>query len=387
MKQALIFNDPQVIDFDYSFHRGTFVSAHIADLHFPVMDPKKQYDILEEQFLQKVETVPSLNLVCINGDLYDHKVMTSSDATLYASMFVSRLVEICKKKNATLIILQGTISHDANQIKIYYHYMQRKDVDVRIVTNLQFEIVNGVKILCIPELYGISEEIYQQYLFNSGYYDLAIMHGIFKGAIYGDNAGNSRLFTIEDFINCKGPIISGHVHKPGCFDNHFYYCGSPYRWRFDDDHTKGFIMLAQDLDSRMYYLDYEEIISDTYKTITIDELLSNNPLDMIQYINQLKEKEGINYLKIKFNIDIPASEKIALNNQYRNDDSVVFEYYSQEKEIQKEAEEKLKEEQEKYGFLIDESLSDMQKFVLWVNHLKNDEMYLTVEELEGILSE
>ena len=302
-------------------------------------------------------------------------------------MFVSRLVEICKKKNATLIILQGTISHDANQIKIYYHYMQRKDVDVRIVTNLQFEIVNGVKILCIPELYGISEEIYQQYLFNSGYYDLAIMHGTFKGAIYGDNAGNSRLFTIEDFINCKGPIISGHVHKPGCFDNHFYYCGSPYRWRFDDDHTKGFIMLAQDLDSRMYYLDCEEIISDTYKTITIDELLSNNPLDMIQYINQLKEKEGINYLKIKFNIDIPASEKIALNNQYRNDDSIVFEYYSPEKEIQKEAEDRLKEEQEKYGFLIDESLSDMQKFVLWVNHLKNNEMYLTVEELEGILSE
>lgn len=386
MKQAILFDEPQ-LDFNYSFHRGIFVSAHISDLHFPVMDPKKQYDILEEQFLQKVETVPSLNLVCINGDLYDHKVMTSSEATLYASMFVSRLVEICKAKNATLIILQGTISHDANQVKIYYHYMQRKDVDVRIVTNLQFEMVNDVRILCIPELYGIPEEIYQQYLFNSGFYDLAIMHGTFKGAVYGDNVGNGRLFIIEDFINCRGPIISGHVHKPGCFNDHFYYCGSPYRWRFDDDHKKGFILLAQDLDSRMYYLDYEEIISDVYKTITIDELKNNDPLEMIQYINELKISQGINYIKIKFNKDIPPSEKIALNNQYRNDDTVVLEYYSQEKELQKQAEERLKEDQEKYGFLIDDSLSDMQKFVLWVNHLKNDEMYLTVEELESILSE
>ena len=386
MKQAILFDEPQ-LDFNYSFQRGIFVSAHISYLHFPVMDPKKQYDILEEQFLQKVETVPSLNLVCINGDLYDHKVMTSSEATLYASMFVSRLVEICKAKNATLIILQGTISHDANQVKIYYHYMQRKDVDVRIVTNLQFEMVNDVRILCIPELYGIPEEIYQQYLFNSGFYDLAIMHGTFKGAVYGDNVGNGRLFIIEDFINCRGPIISGHVHKPGCFNDHFYYCGSPYRWRFDDDHKKGFILLAQDLDSRMYYLDYEEIISDVYKTITIDELKNNDPLEMIQYINELKISQGINYIKIKFNKDIPPSEKIALNNQYRNDDTVVLEYYSQEKELQKQAEERLKEDQEKYGFLIDDSLSDMQKFVLWVNHLKNDEMYLTVEELESILSE
>lgn len=374
-------------DFSYTYHRGTLISAHISDLHFPVMDPKKQYDILEEQFLHKVETVPSLDLICINGDLYDHKVMTSSDATLYASMFIGRLVEICKQKNATLIILQGTISHDANQLKIYYHYMQRTDVDVRIVTNLQFETVKNARILCIPELYGVPEELYQQYLTYSGFYDLAIMHGTFKGAVYGDNVGNGRLFTIEDFNNCRGPIISGHVHKPGCFNDHFYYCGSPYRWRFDDDHEKGFILLAQDLDSRMYCLDYQTIISDVYATITMDELINNNPKDTIEYINNLKLSKGINYIKIKFTKDIQSSYKMALNTQYRNDDTVTLEYYSRDEELKKQAEEQMKQDNEKYGFLLDKGLSDMQKFVMWVNHLKNDEMYLTVEELEKILSD
>lgn len=375
------------LDLSYTYHRGLLTSIHISDLHFPVMDPKKQYDILEEQFLQKVETVPHLDLICVDGDLYDHKVMTSSDATLYASMFVARLVDICKEKNATLILLQGTISHDNNQLKIYYHYMQRKDVDVRVVTNLQFEIVKNARVLCIPELYGIPEEIYQQFLNYSGFYDLAIMHGTFKGAVYGDNVGNGRLFRLEDFNNCRGPIIAGHVHKPGCFDNHFYYCGSPYRWRFDDDHKKGFIVVSQDLDSRYYYLDRIEILSDTYETITLDQLVNNDPKDTIDYINNLKVSKGIDYIRIKFTNDIPPSYKMALNSQYRDNDTVTLEYYSKDEELRKQAEEQIKEDNEKYGFLLDPAISDMQKFVLWVNHLKNDEAFLTVEQLEQILSE
>ena len=86
--------------------KGTLITAHISYLHFPVMDPLKQYNFLEDQFLQKIEDMPRLDLVCVNGDLFDHKVQTSSDATLYASMFIGRLVEICKSHNATLILLQ-----------------------------------------------------------------------------------------------------------------------------------------------------------------------------------------------------------------------------------------------------------------------------------------
>ena len=96
-------------------NRGTLITAHISDLHFPVMNPQKQYQILEEQFIQKIASLPRLDLVCVNGDLFDHKISLSSDATLYASMFIAHLVELVKIHNATLIILQGTASHDANQ--------------------------------------------------------------------------------------------------------------------------------------------------------------------------------------------------------------------------------------------------------------------------------
>lgn len=368
-------------------NRGTIIAAHISDLHFPAFDPMRQYQILEDQFISKIERIPRLDLICINGDIFDHKVQLSSDATLYASMFIARLVEICKVKNATLIILQGTLSHDSNQLKIYYHYMQRQDVDVRVVTNIRFEMVKNCRILCIPELYGVPEEFYQHMLYGSDFYDMCIMHGTIKGAVYGDNVGMGRLFTIEDFYNCRGPIISGHVHKPGTFYDHFYYCGSPYRWQFDDDHFKGFILMSYNLNTRQYYLDYEEIISDTYKTITLDQLINNDPVETINYIRNLKQTQGINYIKVKFESAIPGSSRMALNDSFRNDDTVTLDFFSPEREIARQAEEKIKEDSEKFGFLLDPLLTDEQKFVMWVNHLKQDENYLTVEELEMMLRE
>lgn len=368
-------------------NRGTIIAAHISDLHFPTFDPMRQYQILEDQFISKIEKMPRLDLICINGDIFDHKVQLSSDATLYASMFIARLVEICKVKNATLIILQGTLSHDSNQLKIYYHYMQRQDVDVRVVTNIRFEMVKNCRILCIPELYGVPEEFYQHMLYGSDFYDMCIMHGTIKGAVYGDNVGMGRLFTIEDFYNCRGPIISGHVHKPGTFYDHFYYCGSPYRWQFDDDHFKGFILMSYNLNTRQYYLDYEEIISDTYKTITLDQLINNDPVETINYIRNLKQTQGINYIKVKFESAVPGSSRMALNDSFRNDDTVTLDFFSPEREIARQAEEKIKEDSEKFGFLLDPLLTDEQKFVMWVNHLKQDENYLTVEELEMMLRE
>ena len=370
---------------NYQNRRGILISTHIADLHFAAMNPKRQYDILSDQLINKLKDIPRLDLICVNGDLFDHKIGLSSDATMYASLFISEIVELSKSKNATVIILQGTLSHDANQLRIYYPYMQRNDVDVRIITNIRFETVKGCRILCIPELYGISEEYYQSILFGSGFYDLCIMHGTITGAVYGDNVGQSRLFRIEDFMNCNGPIISGHVHKADVFNDHFYYCGSPYRWRFDDDCFKGFILMSYNMDTRKYYLDYKEIFSDVYKTITMDQLVNNNPIDTIDYINHLKTSQHIDYIKIKFNTILPGSARLSLNDKFRNDNSVSFDFLSPEQEIAKKVENQLIHDNEQLSFLLTDQLTDEQKFVMWVNHLKNDDKFLTVEELQSIL--
>ena len=76
-----------------------------------------------------------------------------------------------------------------------------------------------------------------------------------------------------------------------------------------------------------------------------------------------------------------------MNDNFRNDDSVTLEFFSPEREIARQAEEKIKEDGEKFAFLMDPKLTDEQKFVMWVNYQKNDDKFLTVEELEAMLKE
>ena len=106
--------------------RGIFNSIHIADLHFAAFNPKDQYRILKEQFLDVIAQYPSIQLISVNGDIFDHKLMANSDGIYYASLFINDLVKIAYLKQATLLLIHGTYSHDADQLKIFYHYMQDK---------------------------------------------------------------------------------------------------------------------------------------------------------------------------------------------------------------------------------------------------------------------
>ena len=76
---------------------------------------------------------------------------------------------------------------------------------------------------------------------------------------------------------------------------------------------------------------------------------------------------------------------MAINDGFRGDESVTLDFYSQEIEIARQAEQQIREDNEKVAFLLDPRLTDEQKFVMWVNYLKQDEKFLTVEELEEIL--
>lgn len=367
-----------------STDRGYLIEVLIADLHFAAFDPYTQYDILEHQFLNEIEQLPRIDIISILGDTFDHKLMANSDGIMMAIKFVDRLVNITRDKNATLLILAGTLSHDSNQLKLFYHYVADPTVDVRIVTTIQFEMVKGAKILCIPELYGIEEEVYRQYLFGSGYYDSAYMHGTFEGSVYGNNVGNGRLFDIHDFSFCKGPIVSGHVHKAGCFDGYFYYCGCPYRWKFGEEEDKGFLIMLHDLNTGAHYTHFNKIESFRYDTITLDQLVNNDVKSTIDYINNLKYTRGIDFIKVKFKTPITGTNKTIINNYYRNNQQTFVEFMDAgELEAEKVREQVRNSE---YDFLLDDKLSTMEKFVKYVNH-KQQSQFITVDQLRELLEE
>ena len=152
-------------------NESVLVGVCTADLHFGAYNPREQYEILRKQFIEPVIQYPKLDFIFVIGDFYDHKLMGNSDGLYYASMLMADIVALAKTKRSTVIVLHGTFSHDSDQLKTFYHYMQESDVDVRIVTTVQFEMVKNIKVLCIPELYNYPELEYQRYLTYSNYYD------------------------------------------------------------------------------------------------------------------------------------------------------------------------------------------------------------------------
>ena len=131
-----------------SYTRGTLIEVHTADIHFGAMDPKVQYDILMNQMINKLVDL-KFDVFFINGDLFHHKFMSNSDVVMYASMFVDQVIQLCRSKNATLVLLHGTASHDANQLKLFYHYIGT--LDIRLIAHIQFEMIKGDRVLCTPE--------------------------------------------------------------------------------------------------------------------------------------------------------------------------------------------------------------------------------------------
>ena len=372
--------------------RGTLIEAHISDIHFGALQPNIQYDILKEQFIQELYKLPKLDIISINGDLFDHKFMANSDAIYFASIFVNDLVELAKIKNSTIVIIHGTQLHDANQLKLFYHYIHDDTVDIRIVEHVRFEYIKGAKILCIPEINGLSMDYYKDFLYNSGEYDACFMHGTFEGAIYGAKVNEKEenkapVFNMNHFKMCKGPIISGHVHIPGCFQKHFYYTGSPYTYKFGEDVTKGFYILLHNLDTQQYYINLQEIYSFIYRTINLDDMVSADPKEVINYINKLKEEQNIDNIRIEFSredLDEYKSNLDILKSYYKNNSSVKINIENKAaielKKTQAEFEEKYKQ----FMFINDTSLTEYEKLVMYIN-IKKGFKFITVDKLKELL--
>ena len=376
-------------DPDKEKHRGMLIEVHLADLHFGAFNPKLQYQILMEQVYNKIIQLPQIDIISVDGDIFDHKVMSNSDASLYATKFIDALAYLSKIKNATLILLSGTYSHDFDQLKLFYHYMDRnaeEGTDIRVINNIQFEYIKGAKILMIPELNGVSEEVYQKFFNESGWYDEAFVHGTFEGSVYGNlTTGNSRLLTANDFNYCKGFAVSGHVHKSGCFQGFYYYCGCPYRWKFGEEEAKGFLLIAHDLDTQIHYVEFEEISSPRYDTIFLDELISEDPKAICDYINNLKATQGIDYIKVRFRVPISGANKTIINSFYRNNPNTFVEFMNTEEIAQsKQQDEAFMDSQ--YAYLIDNSISDLERFVRYVNENEGEE-FISVQQLTELLGE
>ena len=364
------------------FH--TIVS--IADIHFGAIDPLYMYNTLQEQFVSRIEPL-QFDVLAVCGDLFDSKFMSNNPIVSYTISFVDNLVSLCRSKGATLVLLEGTQSHDNGQLKLFYHYLADSTVDVRVVEQVQFEMIQGMRVLCIPEKYGLTEEFYRKILFGSGSYDMCLMHGTFKGSFIGSeiatlSSNKAPVFAMNSFINCMGPILMGHYHINGCYESYAYYHGSAFRYHFGEEAPKGFLVTLYDQVSRQHLTKLVEIESHKYVTININDLVNEDPKRIIDHIRFYQQNHGIDFIRVQYD---NGSNNIDVVKQYfRTNPTVTLQELNQKTRQLEKINNDIIQQNQQYSFILDNDLDDYTKFVMYMNQHEGAD-FITVDELVSLL--
>ena len=128
----------------------------IADLHFGrTGNEEKFYESLKNHFIKRCNEVHP-DLIVILGDSFDSRQGIGSPANIYYGKFI----DDCISTGATIIVIEGTESHDRHQINGLLHYSSDKFFIVNTVTKLN---VCGLKLLLLPEEYVINDDYYKDY--------------------------------------------------------------------------------------------------------------------------------------------------------------------------------------------------------------------------------
>jgi DNA repair exonuclease SbcCD nuclease subunit len=374
-----------------------FVTAFIADIHFGAMKSDQLYIQLQEYFL-KVLDKKKIDLLVFGGDLF-HNIITMNYSTSHiVLMFMENVIELCKANNIPHIrIIQGTISHDNNQLHNFHMFENRSDIDFKIIMNVTEEYFpyEKIRVLYIPEEYMRDpQEYYKAYIADADKkYDMIFGHGMVKEVAFiaknqesENTMSKAPIFDTKQLINaCKGPIYFGHIHIRTTVRKHVHYPGSFSRFRFGEEDPKGWFLSVYDTKTHKYLHEFiENKMAPEY--LTVEVKLTEEYLDKPEKIVEFLKRFTTDYLRIKVLIDGESGFAVQyLMDTYKDNPSVKIVVVN-EAEAKEEAEvqEVMDRIMDKYSFVFDPSLTVHQVIQRFIK-VKNDRD-IPIEIIEDELS-
>ena len=126
------------------------------------------------------------------------------------------------------------------------------------------------------------------------------------------------------------------------------------------------------------------IISHTYVTININDLINDDPKKIIEFIKQHKEANNIDFIRVQFN---SANENMNIVRSYFRNNSTVFLQELDKKSRQLEQiDQSVLNQNSQYSYILDNELDDYTKFVMYMNQCEGSE-FITVDELVSLLED
>ena len=363
-----------------------------ADYHWGAMDAEKQMQ--ESQFILDYLTSNKVDLFVICGDYFDHRLLVNSKAATTAMAFMKALINISEDKKFKIVLMQGTESHDFDQLEIFRSF---ENENFKIVRETTCEdTLPNLKCLYTPDETLISDEYYIKYIDTLNQdIDIMFFHGTFDVNAIGrklDDKVPNVLFDYSFFNKKTKLMVGGHWHNGDSYGN-MYYTRSPYRWKFEEDLPKGFIHIEYDTTKRKYKLDrIENTNTDRYYTFYVDTSLYTEINQYATLLNEVKSMliDGIEHIRIKISItddkELNNSCVDNLINEFQNSKQVkVVTENKFAKQIKQKHIEENNEYVDKFKYIFDNtnSLSSIyQKFILDTKGVD-----ISVDVVESILQD
>ena len=287
---------------------GKLMIATIADIHIGKENPDDLRKELMEGFLSYVETEgPNLDMVVIAGDYFDRIIRFNEPSGLLALEVMDVLLNAALEHNFLLRVVQGTKSHENNQLQVFDGYEESYPHILKIIRKVMKESIKlgdreePYKVLYLPEEYPTDPDSYYEDFFSDTY-DFIYGHGMtdsvgFSFSDWKDESENIQLGTpvhkTDQLLSLsRGPIIFGHIHNKKEYKGKFYYTGSYGRYAFDSQEPKGFLVTTVNpLDTSDYQVEFHENkLAKTYGIIAVDNLPLQEGEDLLDVLNLMAQQ-------------------------------------------------------------------------------------------------
>ena len=333
----------------------------LSDVHFGDKDPELLYSELKHTFISKVvELGVDLDLLVIAGDLFHKKLSLNSKASRLVIKFIDELFVLSNLNGFHIRIIQGTHSHDLDQLKNFEYMSSDK---FKIIYKPQVEYILGVKLLFIPEEYPKDMVAYYKEYFNQKY-DLIFLHGTFKFTAFSNQIIKSEkhikaapIFDEKLFRDmCDGYVICGHIHVYRNYKDFIYYGGSFSRSAHGEEEEKGFLYIEYYKESDKSFV--ERVINKdapTYKTIDMSEISDKSLEEVTEFIEESKSK--YDNIKLK-NLDRNKISTKILQKSNSGDSNIKIETVKKKEDVERD---------ESFDFILKSELElpqEIQKFIL-----------------------
>lgn len=336
----------------------------INDLHFGIKDSKRLYEELS-QFKDYLNN-NAADLLVIDGDYFDCKLSIGDPASFYAMMFFKELVDIVKKKKIIFRMIQGTRSHELNQLQIFKPYENDLNMDFKIIETVSEEDLLGLHVLYVPEEYPENaDEYYAEY--KAKKYNIMFAHATFDFVAQPGQIEQSKKNTHtapvliwkewKDALE-NGFATVGHIHGRNVYGKKIFYSGSFTRWNFGERSEKGFTAFEYNTETNEYNVCFiNNDMAPAYDVVSVQELGLNLDESSVEQI-----KEAINPFigepKDNLRIDLAglSKEKIEILKEfYKPMPNIKVEIRENKKALLKESAAK-KEEFEKWHYITKRQL-------------------------------